>query len=65
MDGETCVVLTGKTDQLQQHMNTVDPVVFIREEEKSNSTPFIGAQFTRMEESRVKSTVYGKNLPTP
>ena len=42
-----CVVHTRKADQLQQHMNIVDPVVSIREEEQSNSTSFVGEKFTR------------------
>ena len=58
-----CLVHTGKTQKLQQQMNTVVPthsIVFTREDGENNGMPFLDTKFTRKEDGSVKSTVYRK-----
>ena len=58
-----CLAHTGKANELQQHVNTVDPtgsIIFTREDEENNIMPFLDEMFTTQEDGSVKSTVYKK-----
>ena len=67
MDDVICLVHTGKAEELQQHMNMVDPTGSIRltrEEEDNNSMPFLDATFTRQDDGSARSTVCRKKTHT-
>ena len=58
-----CQVHTGKAEELQQHMNTVDPtgnIRFTRECEENNRMPFLDETFNNKDDGSVKPTVYRK-----
>ena len=62
-----CLVHTGKAEELQQHMNTVDhtgSIAFKRGEEGNNGMSFLSAKRTRKEDDSVKSTVCRKKTHT-
>ena len=67
VDYVICLVHTGKTEELQQHMNMADPtdsIRFTRAEEDNNSMPFLDAKFTRQDDGSARSTVYRKKTHT-
>ena len=63
VDDVICLVHTCKVEELEQHMNTVDPtcsIRFTREDKENSSMPFLDAKFARKDDGSVKSTVYRK-----
>ena len=57
VDDVIYLVHTGNAEELQQHMNMVNPTGSIRltrEEEENNSIAFLDAKFTNKEDGSVK-----------
>ena len=67
MDDVIYLVHTLKTEELQQHMDTVDPIGSIRskrDEEENNNLPFLDTNITRKNDGSLKSLVYRKKAQT-